>query len=82
MLHYSDGGPGPTFKLVRVHAPKDGTFEQWSNAPAQRWNPGGWYDFPQAQDQILNSGELFLVDDSEVPEIQAQVAAHYQPVAG
>ena len=43
LMYYSDGGPAPATKLLRVHAPEDGDFWAWMCAPAERWTVNaGW----------------------------------------
>lgn len=43
MLYYSNGGPGPASKLLRVDAPEDGDIWDWHGAPAASWQPhSGW----------------------------------------
>jgi hypothetical protein len=70
MLFYANGGPGPATKLLRVH--DEG--RDWRFAPAERWTPrSGWKPCPTAQLDIAFLGEFFMVDKSEVPEIQRQM---------
>ena len=77
MLYYSDGGPGPASKLLRVDAEPEG-FAQWRAAPASTWQvKGGWQPYPQAQNEILQSGEFFMIDASQVVEVQAQMLAEF-----
>jgi hypothetical protein len=38
----------------------------------------GWQPWPDAQDQILSSGDYFMVDASQVPEIQQQIKDMYE----
>ena len=38
---------------------------------------GGWKPDPQAQNMIQTSGEFFMVDESEVLDVQAQMLAQY-----
>jgi hypothetical protein len=77
MHYYGNGGPGPHTKLLRVDAPDGCTESQWRRAPAFRWLPDEWFPAPHAQLDIRCLGEFFLVDDSEVPEIQAQMSEGY-----
>lgn len=72
-MFYADGGPGPATKLYRVDAPDGCSESEWQLAQGYRWVVGGWYEEHQAQLFIRQSGELFLVDESEVPKIQAQL---------
>ena len=68
MLYYANGGPGPATRLLRVHAARYGA---WRAAPAEKWLVrSGWFEYPEAQGDILWLGEYFMVDASEVPEIQ------------
>lgn len=73
-MYYSDGGPGVATKLFRVDAPDGADEREWRRAPAFRWvPPDDWFPQPHAQLDIRQLGEFFLVDDSEVPEIQEQM---------
>ena len=77
MLYYANGGPGPATGLLRVDAPKDGSYENWRwHSKGERWSvTAGWFDYPDAQAEILNEGEYTLIDDSQVPEVQQQMAS-------
>ena len=81
MHYYGDGGPGPHTKLLRVGAP-DGCDERtWWSAPAFQWTPaGGWFPDSDAQGKIRCLGEFFLIDESEVPDIQQQMIARYMAI--
>jgi hypothetical protein len=78
MLHYSDGGPGPATGLLRVDAAKHGDYDTWRwHSRVNRWSvTDGWFDYPRAQEQILWEGEYFLIDDSQVAEVQQQIREH------
>ena len=79
MLYYGNGGPGPHTKLLRVHAPKDGDFATWRSAPAERWHVnGGWQPEIHAQLDILHLGEFFMIDDSEVLDVQYEMLVTYE----
>jgi hypothetical protein len=74
MLYYAGGGPGPATKLLRVHAPEDGDFAAWRRAPAERWTvTAGWFPEPHAHLDIQHLGEFFLIDESEVLDVQTQI---------
>ncbi len=74
MLYYSNGGPGPASRLLRVHAPGDGDHMTWRNAKGEKWTARtGWIRFDNAQLDIFALGEYFMVDASEVPVIQQQM---------
>lgn len=76
MLYYSNGGPGPATRLLRVEAPADASMQQWHAAPAASWQPhSGWVPNTFAQLDILGLGEFFMVDESQVPAIQAEMTA-------
>ena len=75
MLHYANGGPRSATGLLRVDAPKDGDYDTWRSARGQRWSvTDGWFDYPRAYEVILWAGAYFLIDDSQVPKIQHQMA--------
>jgi hypothetical protein len=75
VLYYANGGPGPATGLLRIHAPKGGTYDGWRNARGQRWSVrDGWFDYPRAHEVILWAGEYFLIADSQVPKIQRQTS--------
>jgi len=77
MLYYSDGGPGPASKLLRVDAEPEG-FAQWRAAPASIWQvKGGWQPYPQAQNEILQSGEFFMIDASQVEKVQGEITKQF-----
>jgi hypothetical protein len=71
-LFYSDGGPGPASKLLRVNVEGNGSdIAAWRAASADKWTVrGGWQSEPNAQLDIQFLGEYFMVDASEVPKIQ------------
>jgi hypothetical protein len=78
VLYYANGGPGPATKLLRVTVPENGDFATWRSAPAERWNVmGGWTPDGDAQMKILMSGEFFMIDESEVLDVQAQMLVQY-----
>lgn len=84
-LVYSDGGPGPASKLWRVNVEGNGSdIHEWRSASAHRWTVrGGCTPHVNAQLDILFWGEMFMVDASEVPEIQQgmrEEMAKYEPV--
>jgi hypothetical protein len=71
MLYYHNGGPGPATKLLRVDAPEGADIAAWRRAPAWSWQPKtGWRPDTFAQLDILGTGELFMVDESQVEGIQ------------
>jgi hypothetical protein len=75
VLHYANGGPGSATGLLRIHAAKDGSYDTWRNAKGERWSvKDGWFDYPRAHEVILWAGAYFLIDDSQVPKIQHQMA--------
>jgi hypothetical protein len=54
---------------VRIHAAKDGEYADRRDAKAEIFSArSGWIDYPTAQEKILMDGELFMIDDSEVPD--------------
>jgi hypothetical protein len=71
-LFYSDGGPGPASLLLRVNVEGNGSdLGAWHAASADKWTVrGGWTPHANAQLDILYLGEYFMVDASEVAEIQ------------
>jgi hypothetical protein len=77
MLYYSDGGPGPATKLLRVEVPATGSsHEAWLRAPAASWQPrSGWQPNDDAQLDILGTGDFFMVDASQVEDIQNEMRA-------
>ena len=76
MLYYSDGGPGPATKLLRVDAPEGADIAAWRRAPAWSWQPhSGWVPNTFVQLDILGTGEFFMVDESQVEDIQAEMRA-------
>ena len=78
MLYYSNGGPGPATKLLRVHAPEGGAIAAWHRAPAERWTvEGGWKPEPDAQLDIQQLGEFFMIDESEVLDVQYEMLVRY-----
>lgn len=85
MLYYANGGPGPATGLLRIHAPKDGDYENWRwHSKGERWSPnegGYWFPYPHAQNEILWTGEYSLIDDSQVERIQQEIARDYEKYA-
>lgn len=78
MLYYSNGGPGPATKLLRVDAPADASIEEWRRAPAASWQPhSGWVPNTFAQLDILGTGDYFMVDESQVEAIQRAMTAAF-----
>ncbi|WP_406817407.1 hypothetical protein [Mycobacterium sp. M23085] len=78
MLYYANGGPGPASKLLRVDAPEGGDFAAWRCAPAQRWRvKGGWKPDDEAQHKILMTGDFFMIDESQVAQVQEEMRADY-----
>jgi hypothetical protein len=76
MHYYANGGPGPATKLLRVLAPDGCDEATWQRAPAERWTPEhGWFPITHAQLDIRCLGEFSLIDDDEVPDVQAQITA-------
>jgi hypothetical protein len=74
MLYYADGGPGPATKLLAV----DGDGDDWLSAPAWRWNvKGGWKPEIHAQLDIRCLGEFFLIDESQVLDVQYEMLVRY-----
>jgi hypothetical protein len=83
-LFYGNGGPGPATKLLRVNVEGEGSdFAAWSAASGEHWTVArGWEPFP-AQADIMFLGEFFMVEASEVPEIQQgmrEQMARYGPL--
>jgi hypothetical protein len=78
-LYYSDGGPGPATDVVRVNVDGNGSdYDAWFAASADRWTiRDGWKPYPHAQLDIGWKGELFMVDASQVADIQQQMAIDY-----
>ncbi len=78
-LYYSDGGPGLPTDLVRVNVEGNGSdLKAWRKASAERWTvTQGWKPYPNAQLDIGFKGELFMIDASEVPKVQAQLRERY-----
>lgn len=78
MLYYSDGGPGPATKLLRVDAPPNGEFADWRRAKAERWQvKGGWQPDDQVQAKIQMTGDFFMIDESQVPQVQQEMRDVY-----
>lgn len=76
MLYYANGGPGTSTKLLRVDDTDATPSQMWVSAPAERWEvKTGWRPYSGAQGEILDSGDFFLIDESQVPEVQAQLTA-------
>lgn len=75
-LYYSNGGPGPATKLLRVDAPEGADIAAWRRSPAASWQPhSGWVPNTFVQLDILGLGEYFMVDESQVQAIQAEMTA-------
>lgn len=76
MLYYSNGGPGPASKLLRVDSPPDADIAAWRAAPAASWQPhSGWVPDTFVQLDILGTGDFFMVDESQVPAVQGEIKA-------
>jgi hypothetical protein len=77
MLYYSNGGPGPATRLLRVEVAGGGSDrEAWLRAPAASWQPhNGWQPNTYVQLDILGRGEFFMVDESQVEGIQNEMRA-------
>jgi hypothetical protein len=77
MLYYSNGGPGPATRLLRVEVPGSGSDrEAWLRAPAASWQPHtGWVPNTYVQLDILGTGDFFMVDESQVEAIQGEMTA-------
>jgi hypothetical protein len=74
MLYYANGGPGAATRLLRVDAPEGADLAAWQQAPADKWTArSGWEPFLNAQLDILQLGEYFMCDSSEVPQIQREM---------
>jgi hypothetical protein len=76
MLYYSDGGPGPDRRLVRVHYDGGGG---WAFAPAEEWSAAlGWHE-PKShvQAEILALGELVSMAAADVPRVQQEIRERY-----
>lgn len=79
VLYYSNGGPGPATKLLRVDALADGDIAAWRSAPAQTWQPdSGWQPNDHAQNDILWLGEFFMIDASQVLDVQHEMLLRYE----
>ena len=79
MLYYSDGGPGPATKLLRLDVRPDGDRTDWHTATSWEWGLGvGWIPEPLAQAMILATGDFGLVDESQVSEVQQQIRERYE----
>ena len=75
MLYYSNGGPGPASKLLRVKAPPNATLAEWQAAPGEAWGEAGWQPWPGAQVEIQQLGEFFMIDESQVAKAQNEIRA-------
>jgi hypothetical protein len=54
------------------------TRQAWLDASADRWTVAeGWIPYPNAQSDIGFKGELFMVDASQVLDIQWQMTDDY-----
>jgi hypothetical protein len=84
VLYYSNGGPGPATKLLRVEVPGSGSdYEAWLRAPAASWQPhSGWVPNTFVQLDILGLGEFFMVDESAVEDIQNEMRAAVRKYGG
>jgi hypothetical protein len=79
MIYYSDAGPGPATKLLRVDADDQGV--AWFSARGSRWYPAhGWLPW-RAQAEILHSGDFGLIDAAEVPAVQQQIRDRHEHYA-
>jgi hypothetical protein len=75
-LYYANGGPGPASKLWRVNVEGTGSDRwEWHAATAEAWGERGWVPWPGAQLDILHLGEFFMIDESQVPQAQADIRA-------
>ncbi|MDT5051952.1 MAG: hypothetical protein QOF66_318 [Mycobacterium sp.] len=80
MQYFSDGGPGPATKLLRVDydGPLDDmdSIHPFGDSKAERWSPrDGWQPSPTATSDILWSGWLSRISESEVPTVEDQLRA-------
>jgi hypothetical protein len=74
MLYYGNGGPGAATRLLRVDAPEDADLTAWQQAPADKWTArSGWEPFVNAQLDIQQLGEYFMIDADEVPKVQREM---------
>jgi hypothetical protein len=74
MLFYANGGPGPATRLLRVDASGDGDLAAWRVADAEKWTArSGWERYVNAQLDIQQLGEYFLIDSGDVAEVQQQM---------
>jgi hypothetical protein len=77
VLYYSNGGPGPATRLLRVEAPPDGDYEAWLRARGASWQPHcGWVPNTFVQLDILGKGEFFMIDESQVGSVQNEMRAN------
>lgn len=73
-LYYSNGGPGPATRLVRIDAPEDGDWDTWYYAPGFKWTAAdGWEPFRIAQGEVTQTGEYGMIDESEVERVQQEI---------
>lgn len=73
-LYYSNGGPGPASRLVRIDAPGDGDHDTWYRAPGFKWTvASGWTPFKLAQGEVTQTGEYGMIDESEVPRVMQEM---------
>jgi hypothetical protein len=80
-LFYANGGPGPATKLYRVDVPTSGGVRvgAWQVAPAGRWSvEAGWQPYSDAQADITLSGEFFLIDESQVLDVQHEMLLTFE----
>jgi hypothetical protein len=80
VLYYSNGGPGPATKLIRIDAPGDGDFHAWYHAQGWRWRAAdvsetsdGWTKYEIAQGEVTQTGEYGMIDASEVERVQQEI---------
>jgi len=76
MRYYSDGGPGPASRLVRVHHDGGGG---WAFAPAEEWGVViGWHEpNSHVQAEILALGELVALDPADVERVKQEIRERY-----
>jgi hypothetical protein len=71
-MYYSDGGPGPATKLLRLDV-----IDVWRYSPGWTWGPAGWIAESGATAMILGTGEFSQIDPADVPRVQEEIAALY-----
>lgn len=79
-LYYSNGGPGPATRLVRIDVPdspgRDDTEQRmaWYHAPGFRWAVSdGWQPYDIAQGEVTQTGEFGMIDSSEVDRVMQEM---------